>query len=45
MPGQFMEEGEHKVLYQASDEDGNNAKCEFTVTVMNHHQKEIKRRK
>merc|ERR1712079_350134 len=34
LPGYFMREGRHDVLYQAADEDGNKARCVFTVQVI-----------
>lgn len=45
MPGQFMTEGKHDVLYQASDEDGNQARCVFAISVYNAKQVESGKRK
>ncbi len=45
MPGQMLTEGKHDVLYQAADEDGNQARCGFTVTVYNSRQIDIRRRR
>ena len=44
MPGQLMTEGRHDVLYQASDEDGNQARCVFAITVFNAKQVESGKR-
>ncbi|XP_059084978.1 fibrillin-2-like [Tigriopus californicus] len=45
MPGQLFEEGKHNVLYQASDDDGNQANCRFVIKVYPAQQLEIRRRK
>ena len=33
LPGHYFSEGRHHVLYQATDADGNKARCGFTITV------------
>ncbi len=33
LPGHHFPAGRHHVLYQATDADGNKAKCGFTITV------------
>ncbi len=33
LPGHSFPAGQHNVLYQATDDDGNKAKCGFTITV------------
>eukprot|EP00095_Tigriopus_kingsejongensis_P010187 maker-scaffold105_size367834-snap-gene-2.37 protein:Tk10187 transcript:maker-scaffold105_size367834-snap-gene-2.37-mRNA-1 annotation:"hypothetical protein DAPPUDRAFT_303147" len=45
MPGQLLGEGKHDVLYQASDDDSNQAKCRFTIKVYPAQQLEIRKRK
>ena len=45
MPGQMLTEGKHDVLYAASDEDGNQARCGFTVTVYNARHIDLARRR
>merc|ERR1719232_2507548 len=37
LPGHFFSAGSHNILYQASDADGNRAKCGFTITVLANH--------
>ena len=44
MPGQLLTEGKHDVLYQASDEDGNQARCVFNITVYNAKQSDAGKR-
>ncbi len=36
LPGHYFSAGKHNILYQATDVDGNRAKCGFTVTVLAH---------
>ena len=38
LPGYPLKQGRHDVLYQAADEDGNKARCVFTVHVLNENQ-------
>ena len=33
-PGHYFSVGQHNVLYQAADADGNKAKCGFTINVV-----------
>ena len=33
LPGNSLGIGKHDVLYEAEDEDGNKARCVFTITV------------
>jgi len=33
LPGHYFTKGRHHVLYQASDSDGNRARCGFTITI------------
>ena len=37
LPGHYFSAGRHNILYQASDADGNRAKCGFTITVLANH--------
>ena len=37
LPGHYFTGGRHHVLYQASDADGNRARCGFTITVKHRH--------
>ena len=41
----MLTEGKHDVLYAASDEDGNQARCGFTVTVYNARHIDLARRR
>jgi hypothetical protein len=34
LPGHYFSLGQHNVLYQATDADGNKAKCGFTINVV-----------
>ena len=34
LPGHYFSAGKHNILYQATDADGNRAKCGFTITVL-----------
>ena len=38
LPGYPLKQGRHDVLYQAADEDGNKARCVFTVHVLAENQ-------
>ena len=38
LPGYPLKQGRHDVLYQAADEDGNKARCVFTVHVLEENQ-------
>ncbi|CAB4069882.1 FBN1 [Lepeophtheirus salmonis] len=33
LPGHYFSEGAHKIVYHASDMDGNHGRCEFTITL------------
>jgi len=45
LPGNVLGLGKHDVLYEAEDEDGNKARCVFTITVFDseHEQQGHKR--